>query len=94
MNFIVGIALLFLQPEDAFWCLVAVTEKYFLPNYFDNGLIGAQADQECLKEIIKLKINDLYEHLRLLDIDLTSITLNWFLALFTDAVPFEVTLQY
>jgi len=60
--------------------LVAVTEKLFLPHYFDNGLIGAQADQECLKEIIKNKLPDLYEHLESIDIDLTSITLNWFLA--------------
>jgi hypothetical protein len=90
MNFIVGIALLFLEPEDAFWCLVAVTEKYFIANYFDNGLVGAQADQECLKEIIKLKLTDLYDHLRSLDIDLTSITLNWFLAIFVDATSFEV----
>ena len=90
MNFIVGIALLFLEPEDAFWCLVAVTDKYFLPNYFDNGLIGAQADQECLKEIIRLNLKDLHEHFKSLDIDLTSITLNWFLALFVDAICFEV----
>lgn len=60
--------------------MVAVTEKLFLPHYFDNGLIGAQADQECLKEIIKNKLPDLYEHLESIDIDLTSITLNWFLA--------------
>jgi hypothetical protein len=57
-----------------------VTEKLFLPHYFDNGLIGAQADQECLKEIIKNKLPELYDHLENIDIDLTSITLNWFLA--------------
>ena len=49
MNFIVGVALLFLKPEDAFWCLVACVEKYFLDHYFDSGLIGAQADQALLK---------------------------------------------
>lgn len=57
-----------------------MTEKLFLPHYFDNGLIGAQADQECLKEIIKSKLPELYDHLENIDIDLTSITLNWFLA--------------
>jgi hypothetical protein len=70
-----------------------VAEKYFLPNYFDNGLIGAQADQACLKEIIKLKMTDLYDHLKSLDIDLTSITLNWFLAIFVDATSFETLLR-
>jgi hypothetical protein len=90
MNFIVGISLLFLEPEYAFWCLVAVTEKYFLPHYFDTGLVGAQADQECLKDIVKQKLPDLYKHLEMLDIDLSSITLNWFLSIFIDSVPFEV----
>ena len=93
MNFIVGIALLFLDPEDAFWCLVAVTEKYFKSNYFDSGLIGAQVDQKCLKDIIKSKLPDLYDHLEALDIEISSITLNWFLAIFIDAVPFDTLLR-
>ena len=90
MNFIVGIALLFLEPEDAFWLLVTVTEKYFYQNYFNNRLIGVQADQEYLKELIKCKIPDLASHLKMLDIDLSSITLSWFLSIFYDAIPFEV----
>ncbi|PIK57872.1 hypothetical protein BSL78_05255 [Apostichopus japonicus] len=50
MNFIVGMSLLFMDGEKAFWCLVAVAEQYFPPNYFDASLIGAQADQSVLKE--------------------------------------------
>ena len=55
--------------------MVAVTEKYFQPHYFDNGLTGAQADQMCLKEIIRLKLPDLFSHLESVDIDFTSLTL-------------------
>jgi hypothetical protein len=93
MNFIVGVALLFLEPEDAFWLLVAVTEKYFLKNYFDSGLVGAQVDQKVLKDLIKLKLPELYDHLEALEIDISSITLNWFLALFIDSVPFDTLLR-
>ena len=93
MNFIVGVALLFLEPEDAFWLLVAVTEKYFLRNYFDSGLVGAQVDQKCLKDLIKLKLPELHNHLEALEIDASSITLNWFLALFIDSVPFDTLLR-
>jgi hypothetical protein len=92
MNFIVGVALLFLCPEDAFWLLVACVEKYFLLHYFDSGLIGAQADQALLKDIVKSKMSDLYAHLESIEIDLSSITLNWFLAIFIDCVPFEVSI--
>ncbi|RMZ95176.1 TBC1 domain family member 2B-like, partial [Brachionus plicatilis] len=93
MNFIVGIALLFLDPEDAFWCLVAITEKFFLAHYFDCGLVGAQSDQHCLKQLIELKLPDLHYHLKKLDIDISTITLNWFMALFFDALPFETMLR-
>ena len=92
MNFIVAIGLLFLEPEDAFWLLVAVTEKYFANHYFDCGLIGAQADQECLKEIVFEKFPELHAHFQEIDIEFTTITLNWFIAIFFDAVPFEVLL--
>ena len=90
MNFIVGIGLLFLEAEDCFWLLVAVTERYFTPHYFDCGLIGAQADQELLKELLKRKAPELHDHLCVIGIDISSITFNWFIAIFIDSVPFEV----
>lgn len=70
--------------------LIAITEKYFGPNYFDQNLSGAQADQEVLKDIMMEKLPDLYHHLDDLDIEISTVTLNWFLALFFDAVPLEV----
>ncbi|GFY79752.1 TBC1 domain family member 2B [Trichonephila inaurata madagascariensis] len=90
MNFLVGMCLLFLEPEDAFWCLVAVTERYFTANYFDQNLIGAQADQEVLKDLLREKMPLLWQHFAQVDIELCTVTLNWFLAIFFDCVPFEV----
>ncbi|XP_055929090.1 uncharacterized protein LOC129960059 isoform X3 [Argiope bruennichi] len=93
MNFLVGMCLLFLEPEDAFWCLVAVTERYFTANYFDQNLIGAQADQEVLKDLLREKMPLLWQHFAQLDIELCTVTLNWFLAIFFDCVPFETLLR-
>ncbi|KAI8518093.1 hypothetical protein Bbelb_041100 [Branchiostoma belcheri] len=93
LNFMVGMSLLFLEEEDAFWLLVAVTEKYFSNNYFDKNLVGAQADQEVLKELVTEIMPHLQEHLELLGILLSTVTLNWFLALFFDSVPFETLLR-
>ena len=70
--------------------LIAISEKYFAGNYYDHNLIGAQADQEVLKEIIKEKLPELYQHLADIDIEISTITLNWFLAIFFDCVPFQV----
>lgn len=54
MNFLAATALLFVGPEDAFWFLIALTEKFFDKSYFDESLAGAQADQVIeTKKIIK-----------------------------------------
>jgi len=70
---------------------VAITEKYFSANYFDKTLTGARADQEVLRELTSRKLPNVYRHLQSIDIDLSTISLNWFLALFFDAVPFQVS---
>ena len=93
MNFIVALCLLVMEPEETFWTLVAITETYSGSDYFDQNLSGAQADQETLKDLIHEKLPSLYAHLRSLDIDLTTVSLNWFLSLFFDALPFEVSLR-
>ncbi|GFU06556.1 TBC1 domain family member 2B [Nephila pilipes] len=89
MNFLVGMMLLFVDAEDAFWCLVAIVERYFPSSYFDQNLIGAQADQELLKELLRSKLPKISAHLAALDIELSTVTLNWFLSLFIDSVPIE-----
>lgn len=72
-------------------CLVAIVERYFPYSYFDQNLIGAQADQELLKELLRSKLPKISSHLAALDIELSTVTLNWFLSLFIDAVPIEVS---
>jgi len=69
---------------------VAITEKYFSPNYFDKSLTGARADQEVMKELIDRKLPNVRRLLDNIDIELSTISLNWFLAMFFDAVPFQV----
>ncbi|KAL5012665.1 hypothetical protein ScPMuIL_011216 [Solemya velum] len=93
MNFIVAVALLFLDPSDAFWALVAVTERFFPVHYFDHSLIGAQADQMVLNDILQQELPAIHSHLEALDIDPSTVTLNWFLAIFFDAVPFQTLLR-
>ena len=69
---------------------MAITEKYFSPNYFDKSLTGARADQEVMKELIDRKLPNVRRLLDNIDIELSTISLNWFLAMFFDAFPFQV----
>ncbi|XP_012942942.2 TBC1 domain family member 2B [Aplysia californica] len=93
MNFLVAMALLFMDAQDAFWTLVAVTERYHSPSYFDHNLLGAQADQSVLHDLMAEKLPVLTTHLDAIDIEISTVTLNWFLALFFDAVPFQTLLR-
>ena len=45
LNRLAAIALLFLEEEDAFWCLVAIVHCHLPRDYYDRSLLGSQADQ-------------------------------------------------
>ena len=48
LNRLAAIALLFLDEEDAFWCLAAIVQHTLPQDYFDKSLLGSQTDQVCL----------------------------------------------
>lgn len=70
---------------------MAVTERYHTASYFDQNLLGAQADQSVLRDLLADRLPDLARHLQAIDIEISTVTLNWFLAIFFDAVPFPVS---
>ena len=45
LNRLAGIALLFLNEEDAFWCLVAIVDYIMPQDYYSKTLLASQADQ-------------------------------------------------
>ena len=45
MNRIAAIALLFLDEEDAFWCLVSIVTFLLPQNYYAGGMQDAHVDQ-------------------------------------------------
>lgn len=94
-NRLVAIALLFMAEEDAFWCLVYIIEHLMTPEYYsrDKQLIGAQVDQEVLKELLAEKLPKLNNHFDNHGVDPALFTLNWFLCVFVDTVPVKTYLH-
>ena len=45
LNRLAAIALLFLDEEDAFWCLVAILEYIMPRGYYTKDLVAAHVDQ-------------------------------------------------
>nr|CDS29181.2 hypothetical transcript [Hymenolepis microstoma] len=91
MNFIVGNASLFLDKETTFWLLVLIVEHFFPPNYFNEDLIAAQADQIILRNLIDKYCLRLSKTMKNLEVDISTITFNWFIAVFINSVPVEVS---
>lgn len=87
-----AMCLLFMDEEDAFWSFVAVSEVY-LKNYFDKALSGALADQSVLNELLSESLPALHAHLKYYGIDISTVTFNWFITIFIDAVPFETAMR-
>ncbi|KAJ8037775.1 TBC1 domain family member 2B [Holothuria leucospilota] len=93
LNRLAAIALLYLEEEDVFWCLVCVIEHIMPMDYYSKTLIGSQTDQKVLKDLLAEKLPRLNAHLDQHNIDLSLVTFNWFITVFCDNIPAETMLR-
>nr|XP_045612119.1 TBC1 domain family member 2B-like [Procambarus clarkii] len=87
LNRLAAIALLFLNEEDAFWCLVFIVEFLMPPDYYNKNLLGSQVDQRVLKDLFAEKLPRLHTHLEHHGLDISLFTFNWFLCVYIDIIP-------
>jgi hypothetical protein len=85
--------LLLLEEEDAFWIMVTIVEDLLPASYYSSTLLGIQADQRVLRTLITNFLVDIDETLKNHDIELSLITLHWFLTLFASAVHMKILLR-
>ncbi|ELU16805.1 hypothetical protein CAPTEDRAFT_177453 [Capitella teleta] len=90
---IAGSLLLFLEEEDAFWLMCAIIEDLLPASYFSSTLIGVQADQRVLRQLLVNYLPDLDLKLKEHDIELSLISLHWFLTSFASVVHMKVLLR-
>ncbi|KAI2657062.1 TBC1 domain family member 2A [Labeo rohita] len=78
------------EEEDAFWCLVVIVEYIMPQNYYTKDLVGCQADQRVLKDLMSEKLPRLTAHLEALKVDISLITVEWFLVLFVECLSTRI----
>ncbi|XP_046854658.1 small G protein signaling modulator 3-like isoform X2 [Xenia sp. Carnegie-2017] len=93
MGMIVANLLLFIEEEDTFWLMCTIIEDLVPPSYYSSTLIGVQADQRVLRQLIVSYLPKLDESLKEHDIELSLITLHWFITLFASVVEMKVLLR-
>nr|KAG5709500.1 hypothetical protein BaRGS_023182 [Batillaria attramentaria] len=78
--------LLFMEEEDTFWMMCAIIEDLLPASYYSSTLIGIQADQRVLRQLLISYLPDIDLVLKEHDIELSLISLHWFLTLFASVV--------
>jgi hypothetical protein len=79
------------DEEEAFWVLAALVERILPEGFFSPTLLPSRACPLVLLDYVQENMPKLAAHLAELGIDLPAICFSWFLSLFTDCLPVEVT---
>jgi len=93
LNYIAGLMLLIVRKEEvAFW-LLDVIVGHLLPDYYSRDMFGLQVEQETLREVVRAKMPDLFDHIDKLGVSYTIFSTKWFICLYIDVLPVETVLR-
>ena len=93
MGMIAATLLLFCSEDDVFWMMAAVMEDLLPSSYFSSNLWGAQADQAVLGSLVTSLLPGLASVLASHNIELSLISLHWFLTLFSSALHIKILVR-
>ena len=93
MGMIAATLLLFCSEDDVFWMMAAVMEDLLPSSYFSSNLWGAQADQLVLHSLTTSVLPELAAVLSQHNIDLSLISLHWFITIFSSALHIKILVR-
>lgn len=79
--------------EDAFWMLAVLLENVLVSDCYTNNLSGCHVEQRVFKDLLTKKCPRIATHLDSLEFDVSLVTTEWFLCLFSKSLPSETTLR-
>ena len=86
MNIVVAALLIFMSEEQAFWCLNVLCDR-IVPGYYSRTMYGTLLDQRVFESLVQDTIPMLWEHITKNDIQLSVVSLPWFLSLYLSSMP-------
>ncbi|KAJ3134127.1 hypothetical protein HDU90_005223 [Geranomyces variabilis] len=93
LNILSAVLLLHLKEEDAFWMLCIIVER-ILPDHYSKTLVGSVVDQSVFSRLVELHLPLLWAHLTKLYMDLSTISVPWFMCLFLNSVPLRLGVKF
>ncbi|KAB7496892.1 Small G protein signaling modulator 3-like protein [Armadillidium nasatum] len=85
--------LLFMEEEDAFWMMCTIVEDLLPASYYSSTLLGVQADQKVLSSLVTTYLPGVEGVIKEHDIELSLITLHWFMTLFSSVLHMKILLR-
>jgi hypothetical protein len=92
MNIVCSALLIYLSEEQAFWILVIICGN-LLPNYYASNMMGAVVDNKVFDSLVTLYMPVLWNHFKAKDIQLSVVSLPWFLTLFINTLPLHLAFR-
>ncbi|EXJ72336.1 uncharacterized protein A1O5_04840 [Cladophialophora psammophila CBS 110553] len=86
MNIVVAALLIYMSESQAFFTLGALCDR-LLPGYYSKDMYGTLLDQRVFENLVERTMPILWEHLVKSDVNLSVVSLPWFLSLYINSMP-------
>jgi hypothetical protein len=86
MNIVVAALLIYMSESQAFFLLSAMCDR-LVPGYYSTTMYGTLLDQKVFESLVEKTMPILWEHLVKADVQLSVVSLPWFLSLYINSMP-------
>ncbi|KAF1925774.1 GTPase-activating protein GYP5 [Didymella exigua CBS 183.55] len=86
MNIVVAALLIYVSEPQAFFLLSILCDR-LLPGYYSQTMYGTLLDQKVFESLVEKTMPILWDHLVKSDVQLSVVSLPWFLSLYINSMP-------
>ncbi|KAF2397976.1 TBC-domain-containing protein [Trichodelitschia bisporula] len=86
MNIVVAALLIYMSESQAFYILSVLCDN-LLPGYYSTTMYGTLLDQRVFESLVEKTMPILWDHLHKSDVQLSVVSLPWFLSLYINSMP-------
>ncbi|KAK1816822.1 GTPase activating protein (GAP) [Friedmanniomyces endolithicus] len=86
MNIVVAALLIYLSETQAFYLLATLCDR-LLPGYYSQTMYGTLLDQRVFESLVENTMPIIWDHLQRHDVQLSVVSLPWFLSLYINSMP-------
>ncbi|KAI5791905.1 rab-GTPase-TBC domain-containing protein [Geopyxis carbonaria] len=86
MNIVTAALLIYMSEEQAFFLLSTLCDR-LVPGYYSTTMYGTLLDQRVFESLVEKTMPILWEHLVKADVQLSVVSLPWFLSLYINSMP-------